>query len=352
LSQYKGVTVDASKNLATVKGGTLTHELQTALHPHKQFAAVGNVNTIGVIPYYLGGGLSIYKSLIGHGSDNIVSAKIITAKGDLVQVSEAQTPELLWGLRGAGQFLGLVTELTIKTHPNSLLGNDDGQRMCGTYTFLPQKVDAVCAALQKIMGDKQHVVSSELMALQAPSDLTQQVLVVAPQVFSSAAEATELFQPLVDAGPIQQKLVPSAFDKQSDHLDWIESFKRLVGLHAELVANCADAARSAYTIECHSPDRANLTEGNTSFGNSDVDNWANLISWYTDPANHDFVRQMDQKAQVALRTGTKQDAFISYTNTSREDPLEYRYKGADRIARLKALKKEFDPTGIFTKELL
>ena len=53
-----------------------------------------------------------------------------------------------------------------------------------------------------------------------------------------------------------------------------------------------------------------------------------------------------------MRVGTKEKAFISYTNTSREDPMEYRYKGEDRIARLKTLKREWDPKGVFTKELL
>ena len=53
-----------------------------------------------------------------------------------------------------------------------------------------------------------------------------------------------------------------------------------------------------------------------------------------------------------MREGTEHTAFISYTNTNREDPIEYRYKGEERRRKLKALKKEWDPTGVFTKELL
>lgn len=37
LSRYRGVTVDPAVCLATVRGGTLAKELQTALHPHKLF---------------------------------------------------------------------------------------------------------------------------------------------------------------------------------------------------------------------------------------------------------------------------------------------------------------------------
>lgn len=76
------------------------------------------------------------------------------------------------------------------------------------------------------------------------------------------------------------------------------------------------------------------------------------MSWYTDASNHDFVAAMDQKARAVMRAGTEEEAFVSYTNTNRPDPLEHRYKGSDRIARLRALKRQLDPTGVFTSELL
>ncbi|KAI0473059.1 FAD-binding domain-containing protein [Xylariaceae sp. FL0804] len=370
LRLYSGVEVNPGERLATVKGGTLMTGLQSALHPHRQFAAVGNGSTVGVIPYYLGGGINT--PFIGYGCENIVSAKLVNAQGELIDVSE-QSPELLWGIRGAGQFLGLITEITIKTYPYSMLGNEEGQRMCGTYVFLPSQLDAVCAALQKIMESREYVSAGHFMIAQAPPDLKQQVLFVAPQVFCSESEATALFQPLVDIGPVQQMLVPSTFkhhrDRESDHLDWIcakgdfkrftqngmagwstENFRRLVNLHAELVKCCPDAARSGYSVEWHTPCKAERED--TSFGHQDVDYWLNLLSWYTDPSNHGFVSSMDQKGQDAMRAGTAEDAFVSYTNTTREGPLEYRYKGAETIDKLKSLKNEFDPSGVFTNELL
>ncbi|KAI1209079.1 FAD-binding domain-containing protein [Annulohypoxylon truncatum] len=368
LALYKGVEVYPQRRLATVKGGTLMKDLQSVLHPHKQFTAVGNGSTVGVIPYYLGGGINT--PFIGFACKNIVSAKFINAQGELIDVSETENPELLWGIRGAGQFLGLVTELTIKTYPYSILGNDNGQRMCGTYIFLPTQLDAVCSALRKIAESSQYVSSGHCMIVQAPPDMKQQVLLVAPQIFCSAEEAAVFFQPLIEIGPVQQALVPSTFEKHSDHLDWIcaegdfkrfnqiglpswstENFKRLAELHAELIASCPDAVRTGYTLEWHTPCKAER-QMKSSFGHENVDCWLNLLSWYTDAANHELVRSMDQKAQAAMRAGTQQDDFISYTNTTREDPLEYRYKEADRIEGLKKLKKEFDPTGVFTKELL
>lgn len=76
------------------------------------------------------------------------------------------------------------------------------------------------------------------------------------------------------------------------------------------------------------------------------------MSWYTDATNHDFVTTIDQKARATMHAGTEEEAFVSYTNTNRQDPVEHRYKGSDRIDRLRALKKQIDPTGVFTREFL
>ncbi|KAK8052542.1 FAD binding domain-containing protein [Apiospora rasikravindrae] len=370
LSRYKGVSLHPETNEATVKGGTLMKEVEVALHPHERFAAVGNGNTVGVIPYYLGGGISIYTPLIGFGSDNLIAAKLVNAKGELVHVSETENPELLWALRGAGQFFGLVTEITIKTYPYSLLGNKGGQRICGTYVFLPHQIDQVCAAVETVIQNDRYASAGHFMVMQAPPELKQQVLFVAPQVFCSSEEAAKIFQPLVDVGTLQQAIVPSTFEKHSDQLDWVcakgdfkrftqnglpdwnrENIKKLAQLHAELVENCPDAARSGYNIEWHSP-RKPQGGPETAFGHGSVDYWLNVLSWYTDAKNHGYVDAMNKKAQGATRAGTDEADFVSYTNTSRDDPLGYRYKGTERIAKLRELKAKHDPTGVFTKQLL
>ena len=70
------------------------------------YTALGNGNTVGAIPYFLGGGASITSGLTGFGSDQIISARVVTAKGDLLTVAENQHSDLLWAIRGAGQFFG------------------------------------------------------------------------------------------------------------------------------------------------------------------------------------------------------------------------------------------------------
>lgn len=208
-----------------------------------------------------------------------------------MEVSKSRSLELLWGLRGAGQFLGLVTELSIWTYPYSLWGNEQGEHMYGTYVFLPQQLDAVCTALRGIMENSTHISAGHLTIAQAPPDLKQQVLVVTPQIFCSADEAAKLLQPLVVIGPVQQTFVPSSFDRQCDHLNWIcakgdfkrasqtgldgwnvKNIKTLVEIHGELVAECPDAARSGFTVKWLTPCMRER-ELKSSFGLENINYW-------------------------------------------------------------------------------
>ncbi|KAF3008217.1 hypothetical protein E8E14_009289 [Neopestalotiopsis sp. 37M] len=369
LSQFSGVKVDETNDLATVRGGTLMKELQTALHTHGRFAAVGSGSTVGVIPYYIGGGISAYTPLLGYGAENIVAAKIVTAEGDLVRVSHTENADLLWGLQGAGQFLGLVVELTIRTYPYSLMGNEQGQRMLGTYIFPADKLDAVSAAMVPIMESEECASAGHFSVALAPPDFQHQVLLVAPQVFATAENAEKLLKPLVDLEPMMQSLEPSTFEKHSDHLDHLcakGSFKRftqigmtshskdnfgeLIKLHSELVKGCPDAAMSAFSVEWHT--RCKKSRENTSFGLNEVDYWMNILSWYQDPESDEYIESADRRAQAISRKGDDEELFVSYTNTSRDDPISWRYKGEDRIDRLRALKKKWDPKGVFTKTFL
>ena len=44
--------------------------------------------------------------------------------------------------------------------------------------------------------------------------------------------------------------------------------------------------------------------------------------------------------------------WADYQNGTRSGPIELRFRGEHRLARLRRLKKEWDPTGVFTSQLL
>lgn len=79
---------------------------------------------------------------------------------------------------------------------------------------------------------------------------------------------------------------------------------------------------------------------------------SNILTWYTDPSIHEKVLEFDRRASAIMRSDTKEEAFVAYTNTSRSDPIEHRYKDHAARSKLKELKQRWDPNGCFTKQFL
>jgi fumiquinazoline A oxidase len=86
---------------------------------------------VGIVGMTLGGGIGSLQGLHGLLIDSLESVRLVTAMGDLIEVSATQHPELFWGLRGAGSNFGIVTSATYKVH-NSTNG---GQVMNADFVF-------------------------------------------------------------------------------------------------------------------------------------------------------------------------------------------------------------------------
>ncbi|KAI0574735.1 Isoamyl alcohol oxidase [Pyrenophora tritici-repentis] len=66
-----------------------------------------------------GGGHSPVTRNFGMGGDQVLSAKVILASGELVEASPDINPDLFFAIRGGGPgTYGVVTQLTVKTYPN------------------------------------------------------------------------------------------------------------------------------------------------------------------------------------------------------------------------------------------
>lgn len=69
--------------------------------------------SVGYVGWATLGGYGPFSSSHGLGADQIVGAKVVDAKGELVEADE----ELLKGIRGGGGIFGIIVELTIKVYP-------------------------------------------------------------------------------------------------------------------------------------------------------------------------------------------------------------------------------------------
>ncbi len=117
LSSMNGVTVDAEARTAAAGGGALLNGLDTATLAQGLVTTAGVVSHTGVGGFTLGGGFGRVNRKFGLAVDNLVSAEIVTADGQLRRVSEEEEPDLFWAIRGGGGNFGVVTQFVYRVHP-------------------------------------------------------------------------------------------------------------------------------------------------------------------------------------------------------------------------------------------
>ncbi|KAG8999705.1 hypothetical protein FRB94_005958 [Tulasnella sp. JGI-2019a] len=101
------VRVDEETKVGYLQGGTTIHQAQTEFHKYGRATILGHCRTVGVVGLATGGGVGHGMGEYGLACDNIVSATMVLANEDIVEVNETQNSDLLWGIKGGETMLGL-----------------------------------------------------------------------------------------------------------------------------------------------------------------------------------------------------------------------------------------------------
>jgi FAD/FMN-containing dehydrogenase len=109
LSLMRGATVDAKNKRAKVDGGALLSDADRETQRHGLAVSAGIVSHTGVGGLTLGGGFGWISRKYGLTVDNLISAEVVTASGEVVRASAKENPDLFWGIRGGGGNFGIVT---------------------------------------------------------------------------------------------------------------------------------------------------------------------------------------------------------------------------------------------------
>ncbi|MEV4688898.1 FAD-binding oxidoreductase [Microbacterium sp. LWH3-1.2] len=143
--------IEVAGTRVRVGGGAQWGAVARALAERGLGISSGDTASVGVGGLTLGGGIGWMVRAWGLAADQLAGAQLITARGDVVEVTDASHPELLWALRGGGGNFGVVTR----------------------FDFAAHALDGVVHAVYGIDGDARPIIRAlrDLMT-DAPRELT------------------------------------------------------------------------------------------------------------------------------------------------------------------------------------
>jgi hypothetical protein len=121
LSGMKALLVDPEKQTVRAEPGLTLGEFDRATQAFGLATTLGVVSTTGIAGLTLGGGLGWLNGRYGLACDNLISAEVATADGQLLRASAQENEDLFWSIRGGGGNFGVVTSFEYQLHPIDLV---------------------------------------------------------------------------------------------------------------------------------------------------------------------------------------------------------------------------------------
>jgi FAD/FMN-containing dehydrogenase len=361
LGGLKRIDVDTHARTARVGGGVLWGEFDAATQQHGLHTPGGRVTTTGVGGFTTGGGYGWTSSKYGLTCDNLLSAQVVLADGQVVSCSECENAELFWGIRGGGGNFGIVTEFEYRLHPLGPIV------LAGLALWPVERARDVMRAWRDYVDSAPDELSTACVIITAPPEefvppsLRGQVALGMAAMYVGDPEAgASVMQPLKDLAPAVDLIQPMPYTAFQAIIDPMAPKGFRSYWRGEYLQALSDPAIETFVQ--HAP---GLTAAGAPLTQVIMFRVGQAVAAVPDVATafshrdarymfHPITMWRDADDDVRLITATRAmcDAMrphvtgAAYLNFTPEDRVRDGY-GAEKYERLVALKDRYDPDNFF-----
>jgi FAD/FMN-containing dehydrogenase len=352
LAGLKGIYVDPQQRTVRAAAGVTWKEFDHETQAFGLATTGGVVGSTGIAGLTLGGGHGFLMRRHGLACDNLLGMDLVTADGRRLRASPAENTELFWGLRGGGGNLGVVMSFDYRLHPLETI-------LAGMVIYPIDKAPAFLRLYREVTGAAPDELGS-LVALGTLPDGTQAAVLLAAYT-GSIADGEKLLRPLREFGPpLADQLGPSAYTALqgiSEHFNprghrnylktnylralsddaidtMVEHYMRVRAPFSHIVVEHMGGA-----VGRMDPQATAYNYRQAQYNFLIVGIWPDATE---DERNIQWVRGLWQAMQP-FSTG---NIYVNYESDVGADRVKAAY-GAEKYARLVALKNAYDPTNFF-----
>jgi FAD/FMN-containing dehydrogenase len=348
LSGMRGASVDPERRVARVAGGSLLSELDDAAQAVGLVCPVGVVSHTGVAGLTLGGGMGRLQRRYGLTIDNLRAVELVTADERRVRASDAENPELFWGLRGAGANFGIATAFEFDLHPF------DGTVTHGVVTHPIERLDEVVDLFRELVESGAKALMPTLAVSRTDVSISVLHSGSPERADRELADLRAFGPPTLDTVEVKPYLVAQRlFDGE---MEWGHRFSMksaflralptdTVRRCAELVADAPEGAEPVLSVWGWGGAIAEVPEDGTAFTGREASYWISAEAQWDDTAldaeSRDWVRRTTAEFAPHAVVGR-------YVNDVAEAGTDLRtVYGDEKYDRLTALKRAWDPDNVF-----
>lgn len=162
LRRLSSVQIDPARATARIEGAATWDDVAQAAAPHGLAPMAGSSPTVSAIGYLLGGGQSpVFGRVHGYASDHVTKLTVITADGELREVTAESNPDLFFALRGGKGNFGVVSSVEVGLVPLSEL-------YAGGLYFAGERMAEVLEAWSTWVADLPEEMSSSVAIQRLP----------------------------------------------------------------------------------------------------------------------------------------------------------------------------------------